>query len=798
LNESDRFDFEIVDASSMAFVHKKILYDDSGFVRDFLIVHVNRAFELLLGVSANDLCATEESNFFGYAKENYQRLLKDYSLQFEEKRPFFIDIYSPKFHKWMRIYYEHVRNDYYISWVLDVNAEKILMQTSNEMFQSGMIQPKTIAERACRISETPFVFFCQFRDNEAHPYDHETYTERMELNDFSENIARYFTEISKRDLMNSFTKADLSPIGNSTLNISSPEDYLCTIHLLIRENKLKGLFLFLYQKGFEIRNIPFLLTFTEQVSMLMHGNELVERRMTAEKSLKQKEKNYRIMTENATDGVAVIQQKKLKYISPSYRKMLLLGEEEELNSVDDVFVNVPEEYRQQIKQNFRRVSENVDEVLTQRYPVVKKDGTKTWLEDNMRLLIEEEGAFETIYLNGRDVTKQVQYENELVETKKRIEKANSVKTEFMMNMSHELRTPLNGILGFSSLLKGTDLDNEQLEYISNIEVSGRRLLGIVNDILDFTKIQTYKMKITHEPVMIREMLGSLINMISRTAEDKNIETLLEFDDNIPEKVCVDKIKLSQILSNLLMNALKFTEKGKIILKAVLFTRNHSKAIIRFSVLDTGIGIDPSVKKLIFESFTQADSSLSRQYGGTGLGLSISNGILNLMDSRLNLTSESGKGSEFSFILTLEICDEKNEPVDSEKQQKETVNPDYKQLKILIVEDNQINLKLNETIVRRHYPYAKIFEAMNGKEAIENHMKNHADLILMDVRMPEMNGLESTRIIRKNLKDNDVIIIGLSAEAHKDKIYEGIASGMDDYITKPVIPNELIKIINKYI
>jgi PAS domain S-box-containing protein len=795
----ESFDFEIVNATSMAFVHKRIIFDESGLVDDFIVRHVNTAFEKLMNVKGEDIRGIEESSFFGYAKKNYKQLLKGYTPFFKEKKPFFIDIYSPRFQKWLRIRYEHVREDYYISWVIDINAEKIIMQTSNEIFQSGIIKPKKIAERASRLSGASFVLFCHFNEEKEYLSEYEYFLEDSVLEEFSTYIVNLFSEIPKSILINSFYEVLPLHIGNSTYNINCPAGFNARIHLLIRENSVKGFFLFLFKEKKEIDNLSFLLTYMEQISLLLLKTELLEKRLKAENELREKENNYRIMTENTTDGVAMIRNHRFKYVSPSYVKMLDLDDEKDLQTIEDAFINVPEEFRKKIIRDFEKAKAEKSMKLTYRYPVEKKNGTKIWVEDNVKFSWGKDKTMnqDIISINGRDVTRQVQFENELKEAKRRIEKADAVKTEFMMNMSHELRTPLNGILGFSNIVKGTDLDEEQIEYVQNIETSARRLLGIVNDILDFTKILTYKLKVNYQPVNIKALLENLIKMTRKSAEKKALTVELQIDDGIPEYLLTDKLKLSQVIGNLLMNAVKFTEKGDILLKAQLLTKNSKKAMIKFLVKDTGIGIDDSLKKIIFDSFTQADSSISRQYDGTGLGLSISNGILELMNSRLNLFSQPGKGSEFSFILSFRITSQPNNIDPGLLKRNETVE-NSKPLKIMIVEDNAINRKLNETIIRRYYPSAKIVAALNGKEAVEKHSKYRFDLILMDIRMPKMNGLESTQIIRKNMKDNETIIIGVSAEAHQEKIDAGISIGMDDYITKPVIPNELIKVINRYI
>jgi PAS domain S-box-containing protein len=381
---------------------------------------------------------------------------------------------------------------------------------------------------------------------------------------------------------------------------------------------------------------------------------------------------------------------------------------------------------------------------------------------------------------------------ELKNAQRKAEKASKAKTEFMMNMSHELRTPLNGIIGFSGILLESGLNESQKNFVRNIQVSGKTLLNIVSDILNYSQIEAKRISLDIKKINLYQLLSNTFESISEMADNKGLQSELYTDLALPSVVLADPLKLSQILSNLLMNAVKFTEEGTITCKAEVLNKENNHVDIEFSVSDTGIGIAEEIEEEIFESFTQADSSLTRKYGGTGLGLTISNSLLKMMGSSIDIQSELGKGSTFSFTLTFDLP---NEEKDQKGEKSILANAliDHRPCKILIVEDNFINLKLNQMVIRSHFPEATIFTAEDGKIAVEEFIKHRPDIILMDIRMPGINGFEATETIRKIEGDTwQTKIIALSADARTENIQIGMLSGLDGYITKPVDPEELIK------
>src|SRR6056297_104375 len=324
--------------------------------------------------------------------------------------------------------------------------------------------------------------------------------------------------------------------------------------------------------------------------------------------------------------------------------------------------------------------------------------------------------------------------------------ANRAKSEFLANMSHELRTPLNGILGFSQLLSTTELTKEQLDYIDNVLFSGKHLLQIISDILDFSKIENGHFHFDHAPVDLVQMLIETFNMIKPSVENKPLNLHMKLDENLPNFIITDALRLNQVLINLLGNAVKFTEKGEVLLDVSETKRTQKQSTIKFTVKDTGIGISEKMQEKILDKFTQADSTITRKYGGTGLGLSISNHIIQQMGSQLHIESAKGKGSAFSFEVTFDLS--KNVP-EEEKDQKQLLKTQKfpEDLSVLIVEDDPISAKLLGISLKKTFPDFRFKQVSDGNTAIEAFKESPADLIFLDIHIPKKDGIEVAKQIR---------------------------------------------------
>ncbi len=379
---------------------------------------------------------------------------------------------------------------------------------------------------------------------------------------------------------------------------------------------------------------------------------------------------------------------------------------------------------------------------------------------------------------------------ELVTAKNKAEQSSIAKEQFLANMSHEIRTPLNGIDGMGKLLEETSLTKEQQGFVLAIRMSSENLLVIINDILDFSKIEAGKLTIEKIDFNLKESISQSLKTVYYEAEKKDVLLASKIDENISELLIGDPTRLNQVLINLLSNAIKFTQEGHVKLNCYLIEQSPRSNKIKFEVIDTGIGIETDKLEKIFESFSQEDDSTTRKFGGTGLGLSISKHLVDLFHGELKVKSIKGKGTSFYFTLDFPIGSSTNRLKDDPSliQWNSLVNK-----KILLVEDNNINQLLATTILKKWEVLVEVAE--NGLVAVEKLKEQNYDVILMDMQMPVMGGIEATAIIRKELKLTTPII-ALTARAIKGVDKECLDAGMNDYISKPFDHAELFnKILN---
>lgn len=408
-----------------------------------------------------------------------------------------------------------------------------------------------------------------------------------------------------------------------------------------------------------------------------------------------------------------------------------------------------------------------------------------------------EGAIVGAYGIYRDITDRKRIEKSLIIAKEKAEESDRLKSAFLSNMSHEIRTPMNAILGFSSLLSDPGAtEEEKTEYIEIIKERGNDLMRIISDIIDVAKIESGQLKINIKDCKVNRLLEdihTIFKQIKQKQEKSNVELKTSFQVPDPEfTILTDPQRLRQIITNLVENALKFTEKGAIEFGYMIKEDSGIGKSIEFFIQDSGIGIPEEMHHIIFERFRQVDDSHTRTYGGTGLGLTICKNLTHLMGGKLNLQSEVGKGTRFTITLPMwTITTPKEEPV--EEKSKSTLR-DWKGKVILVAEDEESNYMFLEHVLKR--TGVKLLWAQNGKDAVNITQTEKIDLILMDIRMPGMDGYEATEIIRKENKS--VPVIAQTAYALKGEKELSIGSGCDDYISKPIDITELMSVLSKYL
>jgi PAS domain S-box-containing protein len=427
-----------------------------------------------------------------------------------------------------------------------------------------------------------------------------------------------------------------------------------------------------------------------------------------------------------------------------------------------------------------------------------KKGRVTDILFNGSTYRDASGKIAGIIVIARNVTEQKNFERELMEARSTAEKEKQVaeeamkaKQQFLSNMSHEIRTPLNAIIGFTKVVLKTDLNEKQKEYLNAIKISGDALIVLINDILDLAKVDSGKMTFEQIPFKLSDSIFSMLHLFETKLFKKKISLIKEYDRNIPEVLIGDAVRLHQIILNLVGNAVKFTQQGKITVSVKMVDERDDQVKIEFAVADTGIGIAESELDKIFDNFHQASGQTARVYGGTGLGLAIVKQLVLSQGGSLRVESRQGVGSTFTFTLDFKKT---NETIKKESEPRLSIE-DGGDAKILIVEDVLLNQLLIKTLLKEFgYSYET---ATNGKLAIDKLQKSNYDLILMDLQMPEMNGYETTEYIRKEMK-LDLPIIALTADVTTADVEKCRAVGMNDYLAKPIDDKLLYNKIGKFI
>jgi len=515
----------------------------------------------------------------------------------------------------------------------------------------------------------------------------------------------------------------------------------------------------------------------------------------SQEKLIQSERLYRLMSDNSSDLICLhAPEGHFVYVSPSSRDMLGYSPGELLNNHPKKYFH---SYDASVFEEYLEFS-NLDTIETNviQYRFRCKDGKYLWVETATKPIFDEAGEVINLQTTTRNINERKTQEEDLRKAKDVAEFATRAKTEFLSTMSHEIRTPLNAVIGMTYLLLQDTPRIDQIEKLTTLKFASDNLLVLVNDILDFSKIEAGQIQLEMIDFSLYDLINNTKQALHYKAQEKGLGFRVKYDTDIPGILIGDSIRLSQILINLVSNAIKFTHDGSIFIEVNMIKNNDKNVLIHFEVVDTGIGMSKETQLLIFERFMQGSSDTTRKYGGTGLGLAITKQLIEIQGGKIEVESELKKGSKFSFELEFNKSEKTTLPFDSFQHRIE--NADLKGAYILVVEDNEVNQYVARMFLSRWN--TRVDFAENGEIAIEKALQNNYDLILMDMQMPVMDGYEATRIL-KQMPDEKIAntpIIALTASAIveiKDRIFK---YGLDDYISKPFTPAELYMKIAKHL
>ena len=485
------------------------------------------------------------------------------------------------------------------------------------------------------------------------------------------------------------------------------------------------------------------------------------------------EEQYQYLFENALAGLFRIDVKSNRVLTANKELLRTFGVER-LEELDYVF-------------NRFGIFDELDELKEDAYPEEESLTFSTPLrigdeERMVRISARYKEEYQVIEGAARDITSLVNAEKRMLEAIREAEQANHAKSLFLANMSHEIRTPLNGIVGFAELIQ-RDGDENVAPYAQNILNESERLMTLINQLLDISKIEANQIHLETRTFLLSRLIQDQISPFLPVLDNKGLEFGQIYDDKLWDCYLGDAFRLGQILTNLISNAVKFTSEGKVELSVTLFEHRDKQDWVRFEIRDTGIGIPLEMQEAVFEKFVQADNSIERRFGGTGLGVAICKELVELMGGHITLSSRLGEGSAFVFVIPLNLSEKSQIPLPAGGEEVKADLGTLRPGRILLVED----YKINQDVVLLHLePYAmEVDVAENGEEAILLFTRNRYDLIIMDVHMPLLSGLEATAQIRRMDRGKDIPIIGMSASAFTADREACRRVGMSDFLAKPI-------------
>ncbi|PXW09768.1 PAS domain S-box-containing protein [Chryseobacterium sp. CBTAP 102] len=571
----------------------------------------------------------------------------------------------------------------------------------------------------------------------------------------------------------------------------SEEEYQELYQNLKNENTLKHESISNLYESLKIIDSDIEIKKSEDLKELsLYLSEQLRKRKRAEDYIKQQEEKYRNIIANMNLGLIEVDNDEIiRYANQSFCNVSGFELDEVIGKNPSTLFLYGENHLRFLQEQIELRKKGISSVY--QLPVRNKRGEIRWWAvsgapnyDDLGNLLGSIG----IHL---DITDQKKLEEELKLEKAKALEASKAKEVFLANMSHEIRTPLNGIIGFLRELKRSDLPDEQKQFVENSYNASQHLLSIINNILDISKIESGEMSLEHKSFSLKDSIQKVISVLKPKAEEKNLKIITDFSADIFPVLKGDSLRLEQVLYNIIGNSLKFTNEGHIKVESNVLKSFSNQQTISISITDTGIGMSEEYVRNIFNKFNQEDSSISRKYGGTGLGMSITKELVHLMKGEINVKSEKNSGTCITIILILDRGDEKALKESTWKNQHISIAG----TKVLLVEDNALNQLVAERSLK-HFE-CNVVKAENGKIALEILSREQFDIILMDLQMPEMDGIEATKILRNELGIK-APVIALTANAFKTEIDNCINAGMNDYITKPFNEENLLKIIYKYV
>jgi PAS domain S-box-containing protein len=486
--------------------------------------------------------------------------------------------------------------------------------------------------------------------------------------------------------------------------------------------------------------------------------------------------NYSLIVKNAADLIVELDTDnfKIKTINPAVRRIFGF-EPEEL--IGKGFLSLCAETESESSRHLNSMVKLRDSFRNFEDRFVNAKREQIWLD--CRVALKED----TMFLSMNDISLRKAYTDELLRSREMAEQARKFKENFLANMSHEIRTPINGIIALIQILKNSELDNDQRHILDLISMSSGSLVGVINDVLDLSKIEAGKFSIIRKEANIRMLMRSIFDLLKYQAEEKGILLRYSIDPDLPGLLIADSLRLNQILMNLASNAIKFTGRGEVSISVRVLEKKADQVCLSFSVEDTGIGIPVDKLGSIFDSFSQASESTQHQFGGTGLGLAIVKKLAELKGGELKVYSQPGKGSRFIFENWYTVVDDRQEDLPQVAKPEDLV-AFFPEVNILLAEDNKVNQFAAVHILKKWN--CRVDVAENGEEAIQKLKEKDYHLILMDTHMPLLNGYETAQKIRSDFKGKkaQIPIISMSAAVLENELSQARQSGMNDFVTKP--------------